>query len=117
MQQRDTHHRYNAFECARPFPSHDSTCSLCSVVPNVFVRPPNKTKEADAAKALLSVPGGDHLTLLNVYNEYQTSKSHESLLARTCSKGSIQTEATNAGLVKTTLTSVYCSRPRRCATF
>jgi hypothetical protein len=30
-------------------------------------------KEADAAKQLLSVPDGDHLTLLNVYNEYQNS--------------------------------------------
>ncbi|KAG2037846.1 P-loop containing nucleoside triphosphate hydrolase protein [Suillus americanus] len=39
-------------------------------VPNVWVRPSNKRKEADAAKALLTVPGGDHLMLLNVYNEY-----------------------------------------------
>jgi hypothetical protein len=30
-------------------------------------------KEADAAKQLLSVPDGDHLTLLNVFNEYQNS--------------------------------------------
>ncbi|KAF7295019.1 p-loop containing nucleoside triphosphate hydrolase protein [Mycena indigotica] len=39
-------------------------------VPNVWLRPNNQRKEADAAKALLSVPDGDHLTLLNVYNEY-----------------------------------------------
>lgn len=39
-------------------------------VPNVFLRPPNQRKEADAAKQLLSVPEGDHLTLLNVYNNY-----------------------------------------------
>ncbi|KAI0925254.1 hypothetical protein AcV7_005537 [Taiwanofungus camphoratus] len=39
-------------------------------VPNVWLRPPNLRKEADAAKALLSVPDGDHLTLLNVYNSY-----------------------------------------------
>ena len=43
------------------------------VVPNVFVRPPNQRKEADAAKALLTVPDGDHLTLMNVYNSYEQS--------------------------------------------
>ncbi|KZT01300.1 P-loop containing nucleoside triphosphate hydrolase protein [Laetiporus sulphureus 93-53] len=39
-------------------------------VPNVWLRPPNQRREADAAKALLTVPDGDHLTLLNVYNNY-----------------------------------------------
>ncbi|KAG2148222.1 P-loop containing nucleoside triphosphate hydrolase protein [Suillus bovinus] len=39
-------------------------------VPNVWLRPNNQRKEADAAKALLTVPDGDHLTLLNVYNNY-----------------------------------------------
>ncbi|KAG2129133.1 P-loop containing nucleoside triphosphate hydrolase protein [Suillus clintonianus] len=39
-------------------------------VPNVWLRPSNKRQEADAAKALLTVPGGDHLMLLNVYNKY-----------------------------------------------
>ncbi|KAF7322898.1 p-loop containing nucleoside triphosphate hydrolase protein [Mycena chlorophos] len=39
-------------------------------VPNVWLRPNNQRREADAAKALLTVPDGDHLTLLNVYNEY-----------------------------------------------
>ncbi|KAG1822834.1 P-loop containing nucleoside triphosphate hydrolase protein [Suillus subaureus] len=39
-------------------------------VPNVWLRPSNKLKEADAAKALFTVPGGDHLMLLNVYNRY-----------------------------------------------
>lgn len=43
-------------------------------VPNVFSRPPNLRKEADAAKAMLTVPGGDHLTLLNVYNEYMNNQ-------------------------------------------
>ncbi|KAG9316237.1 P-loop containing nucleoside triphosphate hydrolase protein [Chiua virens] len=45
-------------------------------VPNVWLRPNNQRKEADAAKALLSVPDGDHLTLLNVYNSYMQNK-HE----------------------------------------
>jgi len=40
-------------------------------VPNVWLRPNNQRQQADAAKQLLTVPDGDHLTLLNVYNEYQ----------------------------------------------
>ncbi|KAI8977852.1 pre-mRNA-splicing factor ATP-dependent RNA helicase PRP43 [Trametes punicea] len=43
-------------------------------VPNVWLRPPNQRKEADAAKAMLSVPDGDHLTLMNVYNHYVNNK-------------------------------------------
>ena len=44
-----------------------------STVPNVWIRPNNQRKEADAAKALLTVPDGDHLTMLNVYNSYMQS--------------------------------------------
>ncbi|KAL5512431.1 PRP43 [Sanghuangporus baumii] len=40
-------------------------------VPNVFIRPPNARREADLAKAALTVPDGDHLTLLNVFNSYK----------------------------------------------
>ncbi|KAA1470775.1 P-loop containing nucleoside triphosphate hydrolase protein [Dentipellis sp. KUC8613] len=43
-------------------------------VPNVWIRPNNQRKEADAAKQLLTVPDGDHLTLLNVYNEYKSNE-------------------------------------------
>ncbi|KAG0696546.1 P-loop containing nucleoside triphosphate hydrolase protein [Suillus ampliporus] len=39
-------------------------------VPNVWLRPNDQRKEADAAKALLTVRDSDHLTLLNVYNSY-----------------------------------------------
>jgi pre-mRNA-splicing factor ATP-dependent RNA helicase DHX15/PRP43 len=42
-------------------------------VPNIWIRPNDKRKEADIAKQLLSIPEGDHLTLLNVFNEYQNS--------------------------------------------
>ena len=45
-----------------------------SPVPSVWLRPNSQRKEADAAKALLTVPDGDHLTLLNVYNSYMQSK-------------------------------------------
>ncbi|GLB45540.1 putative P-loop containing nucleoside triphosphate hydrolase protein [Lyophyllum shimeji] len=43
-------------------------------VPNVWIRPANQRREADAAKQMLTVPDGDHLTLLNVYNQYVLNK-------------------------------------------
>ena len=48
----------------------------------MWLRPNYKRREADAAKALLTVPDGDHLTLLNVYNNYIQSDSFNSLLRR-----------------------------------
>ena len=45
-------------------------------VPYIWIRPNNRRKEADIAKQLLSIPHGDHLTLLNVFNEYQNSTYH-----------------------------------------
>ncbi|KZT30283.1 P-loop containing nucleoside triphosphate hydrolase protein [Neolentinus lepideus HHB14362 ss-1] len=42
-------------------------------VPNVWIRPASQKKESDAAKQMLSVPDGDHLTMLNVYNTYVTN--------------------------------------------
>ncbi|CAG8559679.1 4594_t:CDS:2 [Acaulospora colombiana] len=54
------------FECSNEILTIVSMLS----VPNVFLRPPNQRKEADAAKQLLTVPEGDHLTLLNIYNSY-----------------------------------------------
>ena len=47
------------------------------IVPNVWLRPNNQRKEADAAKQLLTIPDGDHLTMMNVYNSYVNSKSRE----------------------------------------
>jgi len=43
--------------------------------PNVWMRPIHKQKEADQAKWLLSIPGGDHLTLLNAFNHYRRNIS------------------------------------------
>ncbi|KXN81059.1 putative pre-mRNA-splicing factor ATP-dependent RNA helicase prp43 [Leucoagaricus sp. SymC.cos] len=43
-------------------------------VPNVWSRPNNQRQEADAAKELFTVPESDHLTLLNVYNQYIQNK-------------------------------------------
>ncbi|KAF5366361.1 hypothetical protein D9757_011476 [Collybiopsis confluens] len=47
-------------------------------VPNLWLRPPDQRAAADQAKALLAVPEGDHLTLLNVYNSYWQNKSDRS---------------------------------------
>ncbi|KAK0435476.1 P-loop containing nucleoside triphosphate hydrolase protein, partial [Desarmillaria tabescens] len=49
-------------------------------VPNVWIRPPNARNQADAAKALLTVPDGDHLTMLNVYNQYVQNKYEKTWL-------------------------------------
>ncbi|KDQ26805.1 hypothetical protein PLEOSDRAFT_1097303 [Pleurotus ostreatus PC15] len=46
-------------------------------VPRIWVRPVDQKKEADQAKALFTVRGSDHLTLLNVYNQYVQNKSVE----------------------------------------
>ncbi|PFH46026.1 hypothetical protein AMATHDRAFT_8337 [Amanita thiersii Skay4041] len=46
-------------------------------VPNIWLRPNNQRREADAAKAKLSVPDGDHLTLLNVYNLYKLNEHNK----------------------------------------
>lgn len=40
-------------------------------VPQVFVRPANNRKRADAMKDLFAHPDGDHLTLLNVYHAFK----------------------------------------------
>ncbi|XP_006457150.1 hypothetical protein AGABI2DRAFT_79146 [Agaricus bisporus var. bisporus H97] len=43
-------------------------------VPNVWLRPNNQRREADAAKETFTVPESDHLTLLNVFNQYMLNK-------------------------------------------
>ncbi|RYP71066.1 hypothetical protein DL770_008164 [Monosporascus sp. CRB-9-2] len=47
-----------------------SITSLLSV-PQVFVRPANKRREADDMKNLFRHPDGDHLTLLNVFHAFK----------------------------------------------
>jgi pre-mRNA-splicing factor ATP-dependent RNA helicase DHX38/PRP16 len=39
-------------------------------VPAVFFRPPDRAEESDAAREKFCVPESDHLTLLNVYNQW-----------------------------------------------
>ncbi|XP_006457104.1 hypothetical protein AGABI2DRAFT_122974 [Agaricus bisporus var. bisporus H97] len=66
-----------------PFPpgSSDFKCSneILTItamlsVPNVWLRPNNQRREADAAKEAFTVPESDLLTLLNVFNQYMLNK-------------------------------------------
>ena len=47
-------------------------------VPSVFYRPKERMEEADAAREKFNVPESDHLTLLNVFNQW---KSHGYVVA------------------------------------
>jgi pre-mRNA-splicing factor ATP-dependent RNA helicase DHX38/PRP16 len=40
-------------------------------VPSVFYRPKERVEEADAARDKFNVPESDHLTLLNVFNQWK----------------------------------------------
>ena len=42
-------------------------------VPAVFFRPPDRAEESDAARERFCVPESDHLTLLNVYNQWRAN--------------------------------------------
>ena len=46
-------------------------CSMISVGNSVFFRPKDKKMHADNARKAFFRPGGDHLTLLNVYNQWR----------------------------------------------
>ncbi|KAI0901120.1 P-loop containing nucleoside triphosphate hydrolase protein [Annulohypoxylon nitens] len=41
-------------------------------VPQIFVRPANKRREADEMKSMFKHEDGDHLTMLNVYHAFKT---------------------------------------------
>jgi len=43
-------------------------------VPDVFFRPPDRAEEADQARERFVVPESDHLTLVNVYNQWLRNK-------------------------------------------
>eukprot|EP00808_Paulinella_micropora_P026202 g29901.t1 len=59
-------------------PNYNCSNEILSIVamlsiPNVFLRPNEARKAADAAKDKFSHVDGDHLTLLNVYHAYKTN--------------------------------------------
>ena len=43
-------------------------------VPQVFFRPKDREEASDAAREKFFAPESDHLTLLNVYQQWQTNK-------------------------------------------
>jgi pre-mRNA-splicing factor ATP-dependent RNA helicase DHX16 len=43
---------------------------MLSVGNSIFYRPKDKLMHADTARLTFYRPGGDHLTLLNVYNQW-----------------------------------------------
>ena len=49
----------------------------CLSVPQIFMRPREAAKAADAAKAQFAHPESDHLTMLNAYAEYEVTPEHE----------------------------------------
>ena len=49
-----------------------SICSMLSVNNAIFYRPKDKAVLADTARLNLTKPGGDHLTLLNVWNQVRS---------------------------------------------
>jgi hypothetical protein len=73
---------------------------MCTV-PNIWLRPPNRQKEADAAKATFIVPDGDHLTLLNAYNAYIQSMSPEFLNLDCSYSYTLQINTTRTGAGET----------------
>lgn len=48
-----------------------SICAMLSVNSSIFYRPKDKQVHADNARTNLFKPGGDHLTLLNVWTQWQ----------------------------------------------
>lgn len=70
--------------CSPEFKCSNEILSIAAMLSalNVFIRPNSQRKEADEAKAQFTHPDGDHLTLLNVYHAYKTSKSIPAFLAR-----------------------------------
>ena len=62
------------------------TLIVLLAVPSIWVRPNYKRKEADTARQWLSIPDGDHLTLLNVFDEYQDSAYRSSIFSQLLTK-------------------------------
>ncbi|KAM6993486.1 LOW QUALITY PROTEIN: pre-mRNA-splicing factor ATP-dependent RNA helicase DHX16 [Passerculus sandwichensis] len=50
-----------------------TVAAMLSVNNAVFYRPKDKVLHADSARVAFTVPGGDHLVLLNVYNQWVAS--------------------------------------------
>lgn len=49
-------------------------------VPSIFYRPKGREEEADSVREKFQVPESDHLTYLNVYNQWKQNKYVADLL-------------------------------------
>ena len=88
---------------------HWKTCT----VPNIWIRPNNQRKEADAAKTLLTIAGGDHLTLMNVYNHYQQSMFIKIIVEQDATHHTdLQTSSIGIGRTWITYLAVPCNKRR-----
>eukprot|EP00918_Siedleckia_nematoides_P047201 GHVU01103383.1.p1 GENE.GHVU01103383.1~~GHVU01103383.1.p1 ORF type:complete len:102 (+),score=5.74 GHVU01103383.1:218-523(+) len=47
-----------------------TVCAMLSVASAIFYRPKDKAVHADNARKNFAQPGGDHVALLNVYNQW-----------------------------------------------
>lgn len=50
-------------------------------VPSIFYRPKGREEEADGVREKFQVPESDHLTYLNVYNQWKQNKLVETILS------------------------------------
>jgi pre-mRNA-splicing factor ATP-dependent RNA helicase DHX16 len=64
-----------------------SICAMLTVQSSIFYRPKDKKFHADKARQNFFRPGGDHLTLLNVWNQVSACRAAPALGAvrRLCS--------------------------------
>lgn len=69
-----------AFRCSEEILSIVALLS----VPNVFVRPGSAKKRADEMKMMFAHPDGDHLTLLNVYEAFNSDDAYNVGLHQWC---------------------------------
>ncbi|CUM51298.1 Pre-mRNA-splicing factor ATP-dependent RNA helicase PRP43 [Debaryomyces fabryi] len=69
-----------AFKCSNEILSIVALLS----VPNIFVRPASARKRADECKLAFAHPDGDHLTLLNVYEAFNSDEAHNLGLHQWC---------------------------------
>ncbi|KAL6454619.1 prp16 Pre-mRNA-splicing factor ATP-dependent RNA helicase prp16 [Candida maltosa Xu316] len=63
-------------------------------VPNIYHRPKERANEADMAREKFVIPESDHLTLLNVYNQWNTNlikfKNNYNKINQWCNKNFLQ---------------------------
>ncbi|EDR27833.1 pre-mRNA-splicing factor ATP-dependent RNA helicase PRP16, putative [Entamoeba dispar SAW760] len=75
------------FECIKEV----LTIVAMLTVPNIFIRPKEREKEADISREKFYQPDSDHITLINVYNQWKEHEENE----QWCNKNYINSKAMN----------------------